>query len=558
MPSETEPAVRPELPQEIEYKFAVPDAASFDQLCTLTELGPFVLHDAGLRQDDDVYLDTLEYAILRAGYVCRLRQRTGDTWLATIKGLQNRGDDTHAGLHQRTEIEVTLPGPAEPPDWPAGPARDLALTLMGDDPLVELVRLRQQRHIRAAQIEGRSVAEVSLDATTLDGVEQPFWTVEIELAATGTEVELQQLSEKLRASFPVLQPESRSKLELALNLHGIPVAGLLTATTGPVTTPETGKQPKSPGLRGDDRMSEAGRKVLRFHFRRMLRCEKGTRQGDDIEQLHDMRVATRRMRAAMRIFEPFYDEDTIKPIVRGLRRTGRALGQVRDLDVLLNRLRNYTKKLPADERAGLDGLYAAWEMQREAARRAMLAHLDSNRYGEFKKTFGAFTETSDLGALTAKRKEPVRILACHVVPSTVWQTYETIRSYEWVMERAPIEVLHQLRIEVKGLRYLLEFFREVLGPEAEAAIATLTTVQDTLGDLHDADVALHLLSDYLHDTTGLPLLRARTQPEVAGVVRYLEHQEYQIQRLQRRVPALWKQLNHPKLRRQLGLCVARL
>lgn len=557
MHNEVEPTAPAELPQEIEYKFTVPDAASFEQLCALTEIGAFALEDAGQRQDDDVYLDTLEYAMLRAGYVCRLRRRN-EVWQATIKGLHNQRGDVDSGLHQRTEVEVMLPGPAEPPDWPPGPARDLALTLVGDDELVELVHLRQQRYVRTAWLAGHPVAEVSLDNTELDGAEQSLWLVELELAATGSELELQQLSEDLRTSFPMLQPESRSKLELALGLHGIPVAELVNPTTEPVATSDSGKQPKSPGVRGDDRMSEAGRKVLRFHFRRMLRNEKGTRQGDDIEQLHDMRVATRRMRAALRIFEPFYDEDTVKPIVRGLRRTGRALGQVRDLDVLLNKLRNYTKKLPSDERAGLEGLYAAWEFQREAARRAMLAHLDSNRYREFKKTFEEFAATPDLGAMTVKRNAPVRILACHVVPSTVWQTYETIRSYEWVMERAPVDVLHQLRIEVKGLRYLLEFFREVLGPEAELAITTLTTVQDTLGDLHDADVALHLLSDYLHETTGLPLLRARTQPEVAGVVRYLEHQEYQIQRLRRRVPALWKQLNHPKLRRQLGMCVARL
>ncbi len=557
MPTEEEPADLAVMPQEIEYKFAVPDAATFEQLRTLTEIGPFALEDAGLRQDDDVYLDTLEYAILRAGYVCRLRRRD-DTWQATIKGLHNQRGDGDSGLHQRTEVEVMLPGPAEPHDWPAGPARDLALTLAGDDPLVEVVHLRQRRHIRAAWLAGHPVAEVSMDETELDGAEQSLWMLELELVPTGTETELQQLSEALRTPFPMLQPENRSKLELALGHNGLVVAKLLDPTPEPAAAPETGKLPKSPGVRGDDRMSEAGRKVLRFHFRRMLRCEKGTRTGEDIEQLHDMRVATRRMRAAMRIFEASYDEDTVKPIVRGLRRTGRALGQVRDLDVLLNKLRNYTKKLPADERAGLEGLYAAWEVQREAARRAMLAHLDSKRYSEFKKTFDVFVETPDLGALAFKRNVPVRILASHVVPSAVWQTYEAIRSYEWVMERAPMAVLHQLRIEVKGLRYLLEFFREALGPEAELAIATLTTVQDTLGDLHDADVALHLLSEYLQDTTGLPLLRARTQPNVAGVVRYLEHQEYQLQRLQRRVPALWKQLNHPKLRRQLGLCVARL
>ena len=59
---------------------------------------------------------------------------------------------------------------------------------------------------------------------------------------------------------------------------------------------------KTPGVLASDNVAEAGRKVLRFHLARMIAREPGTREGSDPEELHGMRVATRRMRAAWRVF----------------------------------------------------------------------------------------------------------------------------------------------------------------------------------------------------------------------------------------------------------------
>ncbi|RPI84049.1 MAG: CHAD domain-containing protein, partial [Chloroflexi bacterium] len=74
-------------------------------------------------------------------------------------------------------------------------------------------------------------------------------------------------------------------------------------------------QPLStPGLAPEDTMAEGGRKTLLYHFALMLAHELGTRSGEDIEELHDMRVATRRMRAALDIFSSYYSPKAIKPI----------------------------------------------------------------------------------------------------------------------------------------------------------------------------------------------------------------------------------------------------
>ena len=89
------------------------------------------------------------------------------------------------------------------------------------------------------------------------------------------------------------------------------------------------------GLTDLDPISEAGRKVLRFHYLRMISHEAGTRQGEDIEELHDMRVATRRLRSAIGTFRLFYQKKYHKRFMSDLRDVGIVLGRVRDFDVFL-------------------------------------------------------------------------------------------------------------------------------------------------------------------------------------------------------------------------------
>src|SRR5206468_8594490 len=92
---------------------------------------------------------------------------------------------------------------------------------------------------------------------------------------------------------------------------------------------------KTPGVLAEDHIAEAGRKVLRFHLARMIAKEAGTRDGTDPEDLHAMRVATRRQRAAWRIFGEAFRPGRTKKHRNRLREVAARLGAVRDLDVLL-------------------------------------------------------------------------------------------------------------------------------------------------------------------------------------------------------------------------------
>ena len=92
---------------------------------------------------------------------------------------------------------------------------------------------------------------------------------------------------------------------------------------------------KTPGVLAEDHLAEAGRKVLRFHLARMIAREAGTRTGKDAEDLHAMRVATRRQRAAWRVFGEAFDADRTNRYRRRLKAVAADLGAVRDLDVLI-------------------------------------------------------------------------------------------------------------------------------------------------------------------------------------------------------------------------------
>ncbi|MFA9491225.1 MAG: CHAD domain-containing protein [Anaerolineales bacterium] len=323
----------------------------------------------------------------------------------------------------------------------------------------------------------------------------------------------------------------------------------------PPAKPSLPKKIKKPGILRDDPMSEAGRKTFLFHFVRMLANEDGTREGSDIEELHDMRVATRRMRSAMRVFRPYYQKKAIRPFLKGLRQTGRALGSVRDLDVFMENAASYLQTLPPEDQTSLDPLLSSWEVQREAARAKMLTHLDSNNYNRFVSGFGEFLTTEGAGAILPKPSKPTADRVFQIIPVLIYHHLEVVLAYENVLEGASLETHHALRIDMKRFRYILEFFQEVLGGEVKPVIADAVAIQDHLGALNDADVACQILIEYLDNW------REKDQRErinIQGVTQYLIAQQTTLRTLVDTFPEQWEHFTRKEMRRELGLAVANL
>ena len=580
---------------EVEAKFAVPDARSFQRLQAIDHLADFSLSQGQVEEVRDTYLDTAERAILASGYACRQRTQDGSA-LITLKGLKG----AEGAVHRREELEVLLPSEQPPAHWPESPARDLVLQLTGDAPLIPLLGLEQTRVVRPISRGERPVAEFSLDQVrVVAGTrEQTYLELEIELAPTGTEDDLCELVNVLEDEWGLV-PQARSKFERALAFLEICLAGSpLVRQEHPVcleiAESSLTQLPGKPGLTADDSMAEAARKILRFHLQRMLRHEPGTRAGEDIEDLHDMRVATRRMRAAIRVFLDYLDMDQMKPFVKGLRRTGRALGAVRDLDVFWEKTQKHLDALPRSQQGDLTPLYAVWLVEREGARTNMLAYLDSARYARFKERFGEFLQTAGAGALpvVSASGQPVPHRLSHVVPVAVYERLAAVRAYEeWLTgSDVPLERFHQLRIDAKGLRYALEFFQEVMAEEAKPLIEKIKSLQDHLGDLQDAVVASNLLRGFLawgiwgyaqaKREAAAPHLRrvplpsqprdlvaceasrdsvAREASIVApGVESYLAARQAELQHLLETFPQAWAPIRSPRFSQQVASALATL
>lgn len=587
---------------EIELKYEVAVSGGADRYLVAPDLGPFtpVGHVRSTRVED-CYVDSADWALSRAGFAARLRRTARGTQI----GLKRQAT-AEGRLQRREELQGPADSESAPTDWPASPARSAILELCGDAPLVELLTIRQLRRVRRLQ-SGETRAELSVDEVEVLGDERTldrFEELEVELTA-GPEEPLHSLGEVLDRDDG-LSHASRSKLDRAVGAvraalptmpddlkerwseappellvrrpprsqaeragRAGPPAETMDSSSEPAPEAAPGVLPTSPqlerapagtrlngpralGVLPDDSLPEAARKVLRYHFARMRTKEAGSRSGSDVEDLHDMRVAMRRMRAAWRVFEGDFKPGRTRKLRRRLETLSDRLGAVRDLDVLIEGMEAYRAGLDADDRPGLDPLLVLWRRQRASARDLLIHELDSARYARFVEEMEGFLEAGvNEAATVATPTLPHRVK--DRVPSQIWSAYEAVRAYEMVLPWADVETLHDLRIAAKWLRYTLEFFGETLGPDSTRLMGRVMALQDFLGCLHDADVAAKLARDVLVARAG-----ELTRLETETIGAYLHSREREVARRRRALGPIWRAVVGAPFRRALGRATAAL
>lgn len=595
-------------PVEVELKYRV--TGPLEMATVIRYAG-----EAGFRADGDVtevrvrdrYLDTADGRLAAAAVAARLRH-CADGLLVTVKTSAIR----HGAVVRRIELESPATESLVPSDWPPSDARDAVMANAGAADLVEVVTLDQVRTVVELQDETARVSLTLDDVTVVaEGrVVDRFTELEAELMA-GDEAALHRLGERIEQD-PGISREGGTKLERAMRSvadAGIAtppafgevsaaraaaraaaletaalergaaavVAALVGGVDRLVDEEPSPKAPraeeaaaearpieptvvsiairppgKTPGVTGDDAFAEAGRKVLRFHFARMLAREDGTRDGSDAEELHAMRVATRRMRAAWRVFGDAYRPGRSQKMRGHLKEVANRLGVVRDLDVQIGGLRAYQASLAAGERASIGALIAAWEAERDDARILLVRDLDSAAYRQWVTAYSHFVVTEGLGSLPPLSPvAPARVR--DLAGSRIWAAYEEVRAYESTLRWADLATLHQLRIAAKRLRYAMEFFREALGPDAASTIARTVALQDHLGALRDAEVAAARARSFLVESSG-----RLSEAETAGIGRYLTSRERELARLRRTAGRPWRSVAGPSFRRALGRAIAAL
>lgn len=541
------------MSEEVELKYAVADPdALHDRLDSGLLDGVARFSEGPWRNVDieDRYVDTVDGSLEAAGYGVRLRRLDGIR-LVTVKSMAQGTplEGEPEALHRRLELEAPASARLDPRTWPESPARQRV------EELVPGERLRTrftvvQRRLERELVSDQGRATLSMDVAEVRRRGRPlgaFTTLEVE-AGAGSDGLLALLAGPLEATG-LLRVERRSKERIAQEMVAAAAAAAASAAAPSRTRPAV---PKHAGVRLDDPLAEAGRKVLGLHLARMLAMEDGARSGEDPEHVHKMRVATRRMRATWRVFDGAYRPRAQKRYVRELRTVAATLGSVRDMDVQLDHLARYAQGLDDATGAGLEPLADAWRTRRDRARQELLALLDSKVYRRFVDDYLDLVATPGADAAEADGARPMRVR--DTAAGRIWQAYEQVRAHEAGLPWADVPALHALRIDGKRLRYTLEAFREVLpARQTDELLATVTRMQDHLGLLNDADVAAAATRAWLMSASSGVAPAAR---EAAGA--YLISREAEMPRLRRSFPAVWRRVAGPAFRRRLALAISSL
>src|SRR5688572_9150806 len=288
------------------------------RLASIAEQAGFVLAAPSTFTHEDVYLDTPELTLQRAGWALRLRELRGDGSTQRVLGVkaQDRGN---GAVLERVEAEEPWrePRPPRTARELGPPLRHRVAPYLLERPLVERMRLATQRTLIPLQCAS-GAAELCVDRVTVPAAIGPaarFWEIELEIVGASDAAPFLELARALRHELQLA--ESRTdKLQRALELTG--------AVTPPAPVTLTGAVP----------VRTAGFLVFGELFERARRHEPGVRLATNAEEVHGMRVAIRRLREALRVFAPAFPAATLAPLSALAARTGRVLGPLRDIDVM--------------------------------------------------------------------------------------------------------------------------------------------------------------------------------------------------------------------------------
>ncbi|MAG35992.1 MAG: hypothetical protein CL878_07090 [Dehalococcoidia bacterium] len=282
-------------------------------------------------------------------------------------------------------------------------------------------------------------------------------------------------------------------------------------------------------------LGDAGRAVLLKHWQRALRHEAGARTGEDIEDVHRMRVATRRLRSAFRFFGAYVGLLHQDEIIAGLRVLAQRLGAVRDLDVLIARL-DQEADADSPDRATIDAIVAALDGDRTRTRADLVAFLDGRAMATLRaQVADGFTQPASRSP--ANRDRPVH----EAGPRLLARRAARALAGEADLLAPTSDELHDLRIRCKRLRYAAEFLLPYTqGKRLKQLIRLATALQDVLGELHDGDVMLDTLRSLVESASqqngvSLPGI------ESAAVIRLLARQSDRRDALLLQFRSLWRE-----------------
>lgn len=480
--------------REIELKLELrPEDAA--RLGTLKSLPKAKLGIPKAQQIVTVYFDTPEFALRHAGLSLRLRH-AGARRIQTVKSALMLGGPSGGLLADRQEDEVPLNGAG--PD--IGRIADLALrerVLQVAEkgaltPLFETIVLRTTRNIRT---EAGDVVELVIDLGEVraEKEDSPIAELELELKS-GSPASLFSLARALNETAP-LRIIRLTKADRGYALLGEKVR--TTQKSQRLTLPEDATAGAALGPILDNGLSH------------LLANEPAVVEARDVDGLHQLRVALRRLRAVLATYDKLLDETLMTQIEHEIKWISAICGAARDYDVFVESLVPAADDALADEKAGREALMRAARIARADAWAKVVEGVASARFTALVLALAdlAATPRPPL-AKSVRRKDldrPARDFACEMLDHQRKKA-----SKLGALATLSDEERHALRKRLKRLRYTADFFASLYPEKAtKPYLKRLGALQDCFGALNDFAMAGRLVEALTTLGTGGSEARAR-------------------------------------------------
>jgi CHAD domain-containing protein len=468
-------------------------------------VGPIV-RQAPPERNDTTYYDTHDLRLARWG--ASLRHRPGEGW--TVKLPAERD----APFLVRPEIVFAGNGSSPP-------AAALELVrgfVRGEDVRASVRMTTIRRRTALHDSSGTLIAGVVDDAVSVVDRETPFSfrELEVEIAEEMTPGLLDALVERLRQAGAG-PPDQTAKYIRAL----APASPLL---------PEISVAKVAP----DAKAAAVIRRAIALSVIRLILHDPVVRIDVDPEGVHQTRVATRRLRSDLRTFRPLLAHTWSEPLRDELGWIARILGDVRDGDVLLDRLQQRASELPASEQAATEPVLTTLQESRDAAHAKLLETFRGDRYLQL---LDRLVEAASAPSLLPSADEQ----AAEAVPRLVRRPWHALAKRAKRLGAEPRdEQLHDIRIRTKRVRYAAEAVAPIVGKPARAFSHAAAFLQDVLGDLNDSVVAARWLDEWA--------ARAQDAEASRGAASLAALERSSADRLRGRWRSAWDELSEPKLR----------
>ena len=346
----------------------------------------------------------------------------------------------------------------------------------------------------------------------------------------GEPSEVQHLAVYLR-DFLRLAPEERDLCSMALESLGRAEPG--------------GHPPEGFRVNPEDTLAVVVRKIVSQQTVKMRANTEGTRLDLDTEYLHDLRVATRRLRSALRLLGPAVGIRRTESLRREISWIGGLLGEVRDLDVFMGNLATHAGRLGEAGRV-TKPLEEELAARRKPALEALVTALSGRRYNALLRRLAT------LGASGA----PVHPRGFAGIPAEVAGPAFIGKAYRRVVRQGRTAVpaqepaaLHRLRILFKRLRYASEFFAPAMGGRLDPLIRAMVKFQDCLGEHQDAAVAAQKIDALAREMAAGGSLPVEALLDLGSLIQV--QREIAMDR-RARLADLWKKFDRGSVRRCLA------